>query len=174
MVLPQEQRSSIRRSSQRMLIGRLQIVEGLRELPDLVAKEVLILSEAQLRWRPAEAEWSIKEVCAHLHDAAQVGDMRLSMMLTQTIPRLPALDPGWVRERNAQDEDIAAVLKAYRTVRSRTIEQIENLPDANWARTGHHPSAGHMSIRQLTERMLNHERDHLQQIKTLKMHLPER
>jgi hypothetical protein len=30
-----------------------------------------------------------------------------------------------------------------------------------------------MSIRQLTERMLNHEREHLEQIKAVKAHLPE-
>ena len=169
MVLPRDQIGIIRRSSQRMLIGRLETLEELKGLPDLVAEEVTGLSEDQLRWRPGPEEWSIKEVCAYLRDHAEVSDLRVHMILTQTAPKLPPLGSGWVRERNYQDQNIAEVLKAYRAARDRTIERIQDLPDANWARSGYHPTEGLKSIRQLVERMLADERGYLHQIEALKM-----
>lgn len=173
MVLPEEQLSIIRRGSQRMLAKRLEIVEGLKKLPALVAEEAKGLNEEQLCWRPREDQWSIKEVCAHLRDYAEISDRRLFMILTQTTPLLPAINPAWVRERGYQEQNIAEILKAYRVARARTIDRIEYMPDAIWSRAGYHPEAGLMSIRQLTERMLAHERDHLDQIRAVKAQLRE-
>jgi uncharacterized damage-inducible protein DinB len=167
MVLPQDQLSLIHRSSQRQLIGRLGTLEGLKQVPDQLRRQIAGLSEDQLRRRPADDAWSIKEVCAHLRDSATVTDQRIHMMLTQSIPKLPPLDAAWVREREAQDEETERILQELRAARDRTVERLENLADANWARTGYHPSDGHLSIRQLCERVLAHERAHLDQIRAI-------
>lgn len=168
MVLPQDQLSLIRRSSQRMLLGRLSTIEGLRDMPHTVAKEVAGLDADAITKRPAPDAWSLKEICGHLRDIAVVGDLRVHMVLTQSLPKLPPIDSAWVRERNYQDLDIGEVLAAYHAARVRTIDRIGFLADANWARTGYHPEDGHMSLRQLTERMLAHERAHLDQLRETK------
>jgi hypothetical protein len=168
MVLPQDQLSLIRRSSQRMLLGRLSTIEGLRDMPLTVAGELAGLEGDAIAKRPAPDDWSLKEICGHLRDVAVIGDMRVHMILTQSSPKLPVLDSAWVSERNYQDQDIGEVLAAYQAARARTIDRIEFLADANWARTGYHPEDGHMSLRQLTERLLAHERVHLDQLRETK------
>ncbi len=69
-----------------------EIIERVRTLPDRVAAEIEGLSEEALRRRPAEGEWSMKEVCGHLRDDSEVWRRRLYMMITQTDPVLPAYD----------------------------------------------------------------------------------
>ena len=56
---------------------RLEIIEGLKHGPNLVAAEIAGVSDAVLRYRPAEGEWSIKEVVGHLRNAAEVWHKRL-------------------------------------------------------------------------------------------------
>ena len=70
---------------------RLEIIEALKHLPDAVAAETAGLSESVLRYRPAEGEWSIKEIVGHLRDAAEVWHKRLYMVCSLTDPRVRQL-----------------------------------------------------------------------------------
>jgi hypothetical protein len=168
MVLPQDQLSLIRRSSQRMLLGRLTTLEALQDMPRHVGEEIGGLTEETLMARPDAEAWSLKEILGHLRDVGEIGDMRIRMIMTQSLPKLPPISSGWVRERNYQDASTNDILVAYQAARALTIDQIEFIADANWARTGYHPEDGHMSLRQLCERMVAHEQVHLQQLKETK------
>lgn len=149
--------------------GHLDLVEALKAIPRQVVEEVERLPEEVLRFRPAEGEWSIKEVCGHLRDDAEAWDRRLHMAATLENPLLPSYDQeALVREHNYQAWDIQAILRDLAAFRARTTELLADLVQWNWARTGQHWERGRMSIRQMVEVALAHERAHLEQIRRLK------
>lgn len=149
--------------------GHLDPVETLKALPRQVAQEIDGLSEGVLQFRAGEGEWSIKEVCGHLLDNAQVWDQRFQMAATQENPFLPSYDQeALVREHNYQEQDIRAILAAISEVRTRMIELLSDLVQWKWARPAYHPEYGRMSIRQMVGLMIGHEREHMEQLRALR------
>lgn len=158
--------------NQILLAEQLRITEALKSIPGKAAREVEGLSEEQLRFRPADGEWSIKEVCGHLRDFAEIDDQRLRRMATQERPLLPGYDQEQLmREHNYQEADIRTILEELSAHRLRTVELLSELVHANWARQGRHTEVGTLSIRQKTERLIAHEESHLEHIRALKAQL---
>ena len=152
----------------------LSLIEALEATPEAVAREVAGLSEQQLRYRPAEGAWSLKEVCGHLRDFAEIDHRRLYMMMTQENPLLPGYDQETLaREHNHQESDISTIVAELRSWRLKTVELLTELVDANWARQGRHEEFGRMSIRQFVERWVRHDAVHLEHIRSLKEEAPE-
>lgn len=149
--------------------GHLDLVEALKALPRQVAQEVDGLSEGVLQFRAGEGEWSIKEVCGHLLDNAQVWDQRFQMAATQENPFLPSYDQeALVREQKYQEQDIRTILDGLSEVRTRTTELLADLVQWKWARPAYHPEYGRMSIRQMVGLMIGHEREHMEQLCALR------
>ena len=147
----------------------VEIIERVKALPDRVAAEIEGLSEDELRRRPAEGDWSIKEVCGHLRDDSEVWRRRLYMMITQTDPVLPSYDQeALVREHAYQDADIAAVLGDFKRFRLDMVENLSTLTRDSWERTGQHPDWGRLTIRQGMEMMVRHTEEHLDQVRELR------
>jgi uncharacterized damage-inducible protein DinB len=131
-----------------MASASAEIVEKVKTLPDRVASTVAGLSEEELRRRPAEGEWSIKEVCGHLRDDAEVWRRRLELMVSQDNPTLPTCEQEeLVRERAYQDADLAAVLADFRRYRRDIAAQLSSLAPGDWERAGNHPERGRLQRR---------------------------
>ncbi len=146
-----------------------EIVEKVRTLPDRVAAVVAGLSEQELRRRPAEDEWSIKEVCGHLCDDSEMWRRRLALMLTQDNPTLPTYEQEeLVRERAYQDADLAAVLADFKRNRQEIAGQLSSLAPSDWERAGIHPEHGPRTIRTGMELMIAHTEGHLEQLRAMK------
>ncbi len=45
------------------------VLKALREAGNTLLSELYGLEDEELRWRPAEGEWSLKETASHLRDA---------------------------------------------------------------------------------------------------------
>ena len=147
----------------------VEIIERVRSLPDRAAAEIEGLSEEALRRRPAEGDWSIKEVCGHLRDDSEVWWRRLYMMITQTDPVLPSYDQeALVREHAYQDADIAAVLGDFKRLRLDMVENLSTLARDGWERTGQHPDWGRLTVRGGMEWMVQHTEEHLDQVRELR------
>jgi len=147
----------------------VEIIERVKALPDRIAAEIEGLSEDELRRRPADGAWSIKEVCGHLRDDSEVWRRRLYMMITQTDPVLPSYDQeALVREHAYQDADIAAVLGDVRRFRLDIVENLKTLTGDGWERRGQHPERGPITVRQGMERMIRHTKGHIDQIREMK------
>lgn len=148
--------------------GHLDLVEAVNTLPRQIAGQVEGLSEEVLQFRPTEGQWSIKEVCGHLLDNARVWHQRLQMTATQETPSLPSYDQeALVRQHNYRQQDIRNILDALSDVRTRTTYLLADLVQWNWARPAYHWERGRLSIRQMVELMIGHEREHLDQIRRL-------
>lgn len=149
--------------------SRVEIIEAPRLLPERVSEEVRGLSEEELRFRPAEGEWSLKEVIGHLRDFAEIDHERLRRMITQERPILPGYDQeALVRERNHQEADLQAVVDELASFRRQTVHTLTELVDASWTRTARHLERGIFSIRQFVEQLVRHEATHVEHIRALK------
>ncbi len=147
----------------------VEIIERVRTLPDRVAAEIEELSEDELRRRPAEGAWSLKEICGHLRDDSEVWRRRLGMMIAETDPVLPAYDQeAMVREHAYQDAEITTVLGEFKRLRLEIVDMLSKLAPDGWERPGQHPDWGRLTIRQGMERMIRHTEGHLDQVRELK------
>jgi len=149
--------------------GHMDLVERLNAKAATLRSEVEGLPESVLTHRPAEGEWSIKEVVGHLCDHAQFLHRRLFMMINLEEPRLELYDQeALVRERNPQGVPIKQILNEFSTQRAETIDMLADLVHWNWARQGRHAELGRLSIRQLVDRALLHDESHFEQVRRLK------
>ena len=149
---------------------RLEILEALKHLPNLIEAETAGLSESVLRFRPNESEWSIKEVVGHARDYAELYQKRFSMIHSMPDPVLPALplagEVESVKSHNYQDADLKTLIAEIRTIRLQTVEVLMHTVD--WTRIGQQPGAGRRSLKQFAEGAIRHEAGHLEQIRGLK------
>jgi uncharacterized damage-inducible protein DinB len=144
------------------------LIEKLAAMPDRVAALIAGLDDEALRRRPAEGEWSMKEVCGHLVEDARTWQERITLITTQADPYLARLDPVVsVREGGYQDAPIETTLEEFRRIRRQTVETLRGLSDGGWQRSGRHWSEGNMTIQQACSVALEHAESHLEQLQRL-------
>jgi hypothetical protein len=146
---------------------QLALIEALKGLPVRLEQETGGLSDAVLRYRPAELEYSIKETSGHLRDLAEVWHKRLNAICGLTDPRWSAFDgDASVRSHGYQEADLQALIGTIREWRTRTADLLAHAVD--WTRLGQHPELGRRSLRQWAEFMVAHDEEHLAAIRSLK------
>ena len=148
--------------------GHLDLVEPLRTLPRDLAQDLKGVTEAQAAYRTSPEAWCIREIVGHLRDATEVYHKRLYMMSTQTDPILEPYDQeAYARDHGYMTRPIADMLRELAEWRAETVHLLTTLVNWNWARTGQHLEAGRMSIRQIVEHMVEHEAQHLEDVRRL-------
>ena len=147
---------------------RLEIMEALKHLPNDVEAEIEGVGDAVMRYRPADSEWSIKEIVGHLRDAAEVWHKRIYSTASMTDPRFPSFDgDAWVRERLYWEADVHRLIDEMREWRLKTVEVLSHTVD--WTRLGQHGDIGRRTLKQWAEYMIEHESGHLASIRALKL-----
>jgi uncharacterized damage-inducible protein DinB len=125
------------------------------------------LSEEQLARRKSEADWSAGEVIAHLADAELVYAHRLRLIVAQERPRLSWYDEeAWVERFGPLDEDVRVALARWRALRDNNVRLLASLADPEWERAGIHDSDGLLTVEAIAKRMVAHDRNHLDQIRS--------
>jgi len=146
-----------------------QIIDALRALPSQIEELVRGLSEDALCWRPSPGEWSIKEVCCHLRDDAEIHGERIHRMLSEEEPFLAAYDQeALARERHYQSESMPLLLAALRAYWGGVAYLLENLSEDEWQRPGRHEQRGPITVALEAGVMANHAREHLGQIRAVR------
>jgi hypothetical protein len=145
---------------------RLEIIETLKHLPDVLEAEVAGLPEPVLRFRPHEREWSIVETTGHLRDAAEVWYKRLYMVWSLTDPAFVSFDgEAWVKERGYQERDPRGVIEELRVHNLALVDLLSHAVD--WTRPGQQPGVGRRSLKQFAEFQITHFEEHMGQIRAL-------
>jgi uncharacterized damage-inducible protein DinB len=124
------------------------------------------LSETQRRARPAQGEWCLNEVMAHLlHVETEVFQPRLRRMLAEDQPRFPPFSPeAWARERDRSAEPFDETLKAFEWARVATIDFLRGLPEGARERVGVSGFFGPMTLQQYATHIADHDVEHLAQL----------
>ena len=146
---------------------RLQIIEALKDLPDTLEAEVAGLSDAALRFKPSEDQWSLMEVMGHLRFADEVWYKRLYQVWSLTDPMLVSFDgEAQALEEARNTTDVASSVAAIKASRPRIVDLLVHAVD--WTRVGQWRGVGRRSFTQLAEALVEHDREHVEQIRALK------
>lgn len=145
------------------------LLKALREAAHELASQLWGLDEEDLRWRPSEDGWSLKEIAAHLRDCEEHFLRSLEAIAHQDAPRLRAFDAdALVLERDYRDLKLDDVLERFEYCRHRSVNLLWSLADEDWQRTGLHPYRGPVSIAQLAREQSEHDLEHLWQARRLR------
>ena len=149
-------------------------LKALREAGGMLLSELYGLDEDELRWRPAEGEWSLKEIAAHLRDAEELALAQINAFVSNPSVPLPAWDVDLLpQERDYQSEEIARLLASVRGMRRETTYLLWGLTDADWQRSVEHPYRGPVTLGEIARELAQHDLEHLWQVRRLKEQLRE-
>jgi hypothetical protein len=148
-----------------MISEREEILKSLRAGPMILSRLVRGLDDDAVRARPADGEWAIVEVVAHLADTEERTLGRTRAMLDHDRPFLAAYDPDTLaRERNylgmAMDQELAR----FSALRDEQVVLLSGLTDAEWSSDGQHEEHGLITVQQLAAHTAGEDADHFAQI----------
>jgi uncharacterized damage-inducible protein DinB len=148
------------------------LLKALRETAHELESQLWGLDEEELRRRPGEDAWSLKEIAAHLRDCEEHFSRCLELIETRNNARLPAFDAdALVLERDYRDCDLYEAVEGFAQQRSQTVSLLWTGLD--WERTGMHPYLGEVSVGQLARRQSEHDLEHLWQARKVRMALEQ-
>ena len=146
---------------------RLQIIEALKDMPNALERELAGLSDAVIRFKPSEGEWSIREVMGHMRFAEDIWYKRLYQVWSLNDPVLMSFaGEDAALEEARQATSVAPYVEGIKARRPRTVDLLSHAVD--WTRLGQWRGTGRRTLKQLAEALVAHDADHLQQIRALK------
>jgi hypothetical protein len=109
---------------------------------------------------PAPGEWTPAEIVRHLIAVEElVWHVRLGQLETEDHPHWVWVEPGqWL---GAPGAGLDHVLVAHAAARKATLERLEMLGPAGWARTGTHDTYGVLDVAGLMTVAADHDDEHL-------------
>jgi hypothetical protein len=146
----------------------LHVVDELRNARSDLLTACQDLSDAGLRRRPDEG-WAVIEL-AHLPavDRYYLGQARL----LRDVPGHAFVyfdEEAWARENaDAIERDARAVRLAMAGAHEEVVRWARSLTPGELERAGGHPHRGSISVREMLERLANHDRTHTEQVRGIR------
>ncbi len=145
------------------------LLKALREAAHELESQLWGLDEGDLRWRPSEDAWCLKEIAGHLRDCEEYLLQALELILARDAPRITAFDAdAVVLERDYREIDLYEALEQFDQLRQRTVGLLWGPASGEWERTGIHPYRGPVSVAQLVREQSEHDLEHLWQARRLR------
>lgn len=142
-----------------------QVAASLRQMPATIGSLLALLDPALIEWQPTAADWSIKEVVAHLVTVDQVAFAgRIHLMLDQDIPALPGMDVDKVAREYAAGRSCADLLTELARQRIEHAELVAGLQPEQLQRGGVHQRLGNVLVADFVYEWPYHDSSHVQQI----------
>jgi rubrerythrin len=146
-----------------------EIVAFLADVPALLANAIAGLDEATLSRKPSPAEWSVKEIVAHIVETDVLFASRVRIILVDEpgkIPSINAVIPPWLLHEGKDYLELStdATLARLRQVREASLALIRELTPEQWIRWGMNGKEG-TTVLDLGTWLANHDQGHLAQIR---------
>ena len=124
------------------------------------------IDEAGLDARPADGGWTPREVVQHTADSEMTAAIRLRRLVAEENPVIVGYDGDTFAHRlHYADRPIEPALAAIAAARATTVQILDSLTDAEWARTGTHSESGQYGIERWLEIYAVHCDEHADQIR---------
>ena len=151
-----------------MFSEREELLKILRGTPVVLRALIGGLDAAASRRRPADGEWAVVEVVAHMGDTEERALARVRRMLDEDDPVLPGYDQEELaRERRYIEMDLAEALERFEAIRAEHAALLAGLDDAGWRRRGRHSEQGPMDVALYEAHVAGEDVDHMAQIARL-------
>jgi hypothetical protein len=141
------------------------LIEQYRDGAAAVRKAVAEVGDGGLDRRPEPGEWTAREVVHHLADSELTSAVRLRKLLAEDSPVIPRYDENAFARLLHYDRPVDADLDAMEAARRSSLELVESLDEAEWARAGTHEESGPYSVESWLQTYANHPFDHAEQIR---------
>lgn len=155
-----------KRTEARVALPPVEIVAAIRPMPEKIEALCRGLTPEQLRQRPREGEWSMKEVMAHLLKVERdVFQLRLKRIVNENCPRFESFDPeAWAAERDHRQGDFMADWRQFAEARRETVAFLQSLPPNAADRIGLSGFFGPVTLAQYATHIVDHDIEHLSQL----------
>lgn len=145
---------------------RAELVERYRTGTADVMVAVREITTEELDHAPPTADdWTARQVIHHLADSEAMAYIRLRRLLADDSPVIEGYDePEWAR-RLHYDRPVDGSLAVLAAVRASSLELLDRLEDADWARSGAHSNSGPYSVEDWVRIYAGHAHEHADQIR---------
>jgi uncharacterized damage-inducible protein DinB len=145
------------------------LIESLQATPRDLARLLRPIDDAAARRRPAEGEWCLADVVAHLGYCEERYLARLRRIVEQDNPFEPYLHP----DESAHDlaRPLAELLAEFAARRAETVAFLAGLEQRDWGRPLIHETLGPTRLRDQVQALVAHDNTHLEQAVTLREQL---
>lgn len=146
-------------------MDRTAMIERYRTGADDVENAIAGVTDAELDRRPPSGAWTAREIVHHLADSETMAAIRLRRLIADDDPVLHGYDePVWAR-RLHYDRPIGSSLALVRAVRDASLDLLERLTPADWARIGVHTESGPYAVDDWLGIYAEHAHEHADQIR---------
>ena len=150
------------------------LLTRLARTPTRVLQAAAGLNEEQVRQRPAEGEWSIAEVFAHLRASDDILASRFLPILARDEPPLAVYDErAWAETAHYAQARFRESLEIFSLRRAEIVEVLRQAPLAAWERTGVREQFGPISVLELARSLVEHEEEHEPHLLALRAGIPD-
>lgn len=143
--------------------ARRQLIEKYKDGHRVVTEALKGLKDRDFDVR-LPGKWSIREIIHHLADSEMLAAVRLRRLVAEDRPGIRAADVGGYVRRLFYDRPAQTSLELFRVVRTSTVEILERMTDADWAREGVHSETGRFTAEKWLEVFSQHADTHAEQI----------
>lgn len=145
------------------------MLDAYRELVDLLVSMPTTFREAvAAAGDPPPGEWSAAQVMAHMAAVEQLWLDRLTAILNQRDPLLKAPGAEFTQlQERLMAGDAEANLAEFNARRGETISLMMGLSLNDWSRSGVHETRGVLTVEDVVEGIVDHDAEHLEQIRAL-------
>jgi hypothetical protein len=142
------------------------LLDRMARTPDALEALLGALPDADWRWKPTPADWSILEAVVHLLDEETLDfGARLEATLADPARPWPPYDPpARVVEARFNERDPLETLRDFREERGRTLVWLRGLPSPRWDAAHVAPSGKSLRAGDLLAAWAAHDARHLQQV----------
>jgi hypothetical protein len=93
------------------------------------------VAPTDLRTAPADGEWSVNDVLAHLRACADVWGGCIATILAEDDPTIRAINPRtWIDRMDYRELEFAPSLRAFTEQRAALLRVLAPLPPEGWSR----------------------------------------
>ncbi|MFZ0061138.1 MAG: DinB family protein [Pyrinomonadaceae bacterium] len=145
-----------------------EVIRSLEQTPLVVARVFNPLSQADLKVKNSD-DFSVLENICHLRDIEIEGYReRIVRILEEDNPSLADVDGARLAiERNYNDQDGKAALKAFCDARDKNIDLLKDLSPEQLTRAGTLEGVGPISLEKLMHMMVEHDQGHVAELMTI-------
>jgi hypothetical protein len=148
-----------------------QVLSALEEQPKTIAKVMRDLPPRRLHSPPANGEWSLNDVLAHLRSCSDMWGKYIALIVEEDHPTFRAVNPRtWIESTNYPELDFTTSFEQFKKQRRKLVQFLGRLRKDEWSRSATVTGGGtprERTVLEYARRLANHERTHLRQIERL-------
>lgn len=144
------------------------MLEDLDRFPSTLKKAVAAAG-SRLRVRASDGGFAMVEHLCHLADLEREGyGARIELLLGEARPVWDDFDGAAIAiARNYLDQDAQEAYQRFVDARHVNLGKLRAASNGDWEKRGTHRGVGDVTLREVAEMMVEHDRDHAGQIATL-------